>query len=212
MARLDFSHSLLLEVGRIETFHRGGWSVPFVGPEDLAASGFAYTGTNDVVQCVYCGSMIGDWQYGYEMLESVRHYGHCPYFEEEVRTVAAARGKAARAVVYARGVPPEFVRAALVKISRGRGHRFPVQPREEALYRVCMDLIMRTRVAKTVLESVPEKFVRRAVEGRHGGVFTTPEALLNRSAQLWVAHMKDTALMLESDHNGSSSPNWTLVD
>jgi hypothetical protein len=47
------------EAARLQTYT--GWPNRFLQPADLANAGFIYTGRNDLVQCVFCGQYVGNW-------------------------------------------------------------------------------------------------------------------------------------------------------
>lgn len=53
------------------------WSYP-VSPEELAAAGFYYTKTSDIVRCVYCFCEFNNWKEGDDPLEDHYKYAkHC---------------------------------------------------------------------------------------------------------------------------------------
>lgn len=69
------------EAVRLNSF--SGWpqGAP-VRPEELAATGFFYTGTGDRVQCAFCGGVLSGWERGDDPItEHQRHYGarNCPF-------------------------------------------------------------------------------------------------------------------------------------
>ncbi|XP_049810845.1 death-associated inhibitor of apoptosis 1-like [Schistocerca nitens] len=72
-----------LESERLKTF--ANWPVPFIEKRELASAGFVYK-YRDVVQCIYCGVEIGEWEEGDEpIVEHERWAPLCPFIRN--RTV-----------------------------------------------------------------------------------------------------------------------------
>lgn len=66
--------------GRLSTFSR--WS-SFINPNDLAACGFFYTGTNDKVECVYCKGILHHWcTDDVPLNEHLRHFPECNFAQK----------------------------------------------------------------------------------------------------------------------------------
>ena len=71
---------LLTEEERLKTFV--GWPLSFVSVGDLAATGFFYLRDGDKVQCVFCNTIVGDWERGdAPNNEHVRHSRSCPFLK-----------------------------------------------------------------------------------------------------------------------------------
>ncbi|KDR19613.1 death-associated inhibitor of apoptosis 1-like [Zootermopsis nevadensis] len=56
------SLNLKSEAERLKTYEK--WSIVFMDPHALSAAGFYYTNQGDVVQCVFCGVQVGQWEEG----------------------------------------------------------------------------------------------------------------------------------------------------
>lgn len=61
------------------------WSSPHVTPDELANSGFYYTGESDRVKCAFCHGQLHSWQDGDDpKTEHIKHFPGCSF----VRPVA----------------------------------------------------------------------------------------------------------------------------
>ena len=69
-----------VERNRLATFN-GRWPrTSVVQPQDLAAAGFYYIGTNDVVRCAFCQISLKAWEPGdVPMREHRKHSPSCPF-------------------------------------------------------------------------------------------------------------------------------------
>ena len=61
---------------RLDTFNAFGWLKPRPFGETLAAHGFFYIGSRDVVQCFQCGVTIHTWLDSDDV--AVEHFRHSP--------------------------------------------------------------------------------------------------------------------------------------
>nr|ADY38394.1 inhibitor of apoptosis protein 2 [Penaeus vannamei]AGC24180.1 inhibition of apoptosis protein [Penaeus vannamei] len=50
------------EENRLKSFEN--WPLDWLSPDDLAADGFLYLGTDDYCRCVFCNQIIGKWETG----------------------------------------------------------------------------------------------------------------------------------------------------
>jgi hypothetical protein len=50
------------EADRLRTYDR--WPVSFVNTNELAAAGFSFIGSEDMVRCPFCGMQVGRWEPG----------------------------------------------------------------------------------------------------------------------------------------------------
>nr|WEA82124.1 XIAP [Ctenopharyngodon idella] len=65
------------EEARLNTFSNWPAGTP-VQPDDLAAAGTYYTGTDDHVQCFCCGGLLAGWEQGDDAWdEHTKHYPNC---------------------------------------------------------------------------------------------------------------------------------------
>ena len=66
------------ETSRLQTFRN--WPLRHIVPADLANAGFIYTGRSDLVQCVFCEGIIGNWEdEDFPITEHRALYPHCPF-------------------------------------------------------------------------------------------------------------------------------------
>lgn len=75
-------HSRYGIIERIRSFDR--WpNRNSPSPEDLAESGFYYTGMNDAVTCFYCNGSLNNWHLHHDpKLEHVRFFPNCSYIRQ----------------------------------------------------------------------------------------------------------------------------------
>lgn len=73
--------ALRSEALRLATFQ--GWPLDFIRPSVLAAAGFFYRGTDDIVQCAFCRIMISNWiQEDDPVTEHRQHSPTCPFINQ----------------------------------------------------------------------------------------------------------------------------------
>jgi len=59
------------EADRPKTFEK--WPVAFIDKNNLAAAGFYFTNSSDVVCCAFCGAQVGHWE-GYDPFKDHQHW------------------------------------------------------------------------------------------------------------------------------------------
>ncbi|CAC5425095.1 BIRC2_3 [Mytilus coruscus] len=73
-----FNISYATVASRIRSY--SNWTRTYPKPVVLADAGFYYTGTEDVVQCFYCGLKLRRWDvFDDPWVEHARHGKHCPH-------------------------------------------------------------------------------------------------------------------------------------
>ncbi|XP_052088019.1 baculoviral IAP repeat-containing protein 2-like [Mytilus californianus] len=73
-----FNNGYTTVASRLRSFQC--WSRPTPRPVDLSEAGFYYTGTEDVVQCFYCGLKLKSWDvFDDPWVEHARHGKNCPH-------------------------------------------------------------------------------------------------------------------------------------
>ncbi|CAG2201927.1 BIRC2_3 [Mytilus edulis] len=73
-----FNNDYTMVAARLRSFQY--WSKPSPRPVDLSEAGFYFTGTEDVVQCFYCGLKLRSWDvFDDPWIEHARHGKHCPH-------------------------------------------------------------------------------------------------------------------------------------
>ena len=66
------------ETSRFQTFRN--WPLRSITPADLANAGFIYTGRGDLVQCVFCEGIVGNWEdEDFPITEHRALYPACPF-------------------------------------------------------------------------------------------------------------------------------------
>ncbi|VVC46145.1 BIR repeat,Zinc finger, RING/FYVE/PHD-type,Zinc finger, RING-type [Cinara cedri] len=67
---------------RLKTF-RKGWKIDFISSAEMANAGFYYTGTQDLVKCVYCPKAFQYWKPGdIPQVLHKRESPDCPFFKD----------------------------------------------------------------------------------------------------------------------------------
>jgi len=70
------------ESSRFQTFRN--WPLRHITPADLANAGFIYTGRDDLVQCVFCEGIIGNWEdEDFPITEHRALYPQCPFVRDQ---------------------------------------------------------------------------------------------------------------------------------
>lgn len=75
---------LRLEKNRLDTFDTGWPHNCPVQPKDLAAAGFYYMGTGDVVRCAFCRGTLKEWTRGDNaMTEHQKYFPQCSFVRQQ---------------------------------------------------------------------------------------------------------------------------------
>jgi len=79
---------------RLETFHQAWPANAKVEAWKMAKAGFRYTGQEEEVTCAWCGCVLGDWQYGDQVMARHRLASpDCPFVRDQSDNVPFVNGE-----------------------------------------------------------------------------------------------------------------------